>query len=267
MNKRREETSHLHIVEITQSYRLFFMLVIIYVSTHSRNYLVIQTAMNDGKDSVNLHIVEITQSYRLYCGLSLPLSYLHIVEITQSYRPDGSCNAKSDHLHIVEITQSYRREELDGKSKIIYTQQKLLSHIDLFISARTHVIYTQQKLLSHIDSFIFCEFSIFIYTQQKLLSHIDLPQCYLLHKIYTQQKLLSHIDRLRITSLGRLSTHSRNYLVIQTQAHIVALAVHLHIVEITQSYRPAVKVLAEVTSTHSRNYLVIQTSTKVYWNV
>ena len=140
-------------------------------------------------------------------------------------------------LHIVEITQSYRHlcKLIDALS--IYTQQKLLSLIDTNKVANTlHTIYTQQKLLSLIDALhdrlnvrhlhiveitqsyrltIWKQHQIIIYTQQKLLSLIDggasIPRTW----IYTQQKLLSLID----------GTHS------------LKSCPHLHIVEITQSYR------------------------------
>ena len=143
--------TNLHIVEITQSYRLYQEGADSFASTHSRNYLVIQTPKQ------------------------APTSHRH--------------------LHIVEITQSYR-----------------LKNSSLFVST----IYTQQKLLSHIDSLqrIIAES---IYTQQKLLSHIDLPAGPVQPiSIYTQQKLLSHIDNTYNNILAALSTHSRNYLVIQT---------------------------------------------------
>ena len=120
----------------------------------------------------------------------------------------------------------------------IYTQEITQSYRHLYCFRVKVAIYTQQKLLfSHIDTQDRTKRILIIYTQQKLLSHIDDLTAAPEYDIYTQQKLLSHIDSLSIEERICESTHSRNYLVIQTPCRLRSVSVNLHIVEITQSYR------------------------------
>ena len=206
------------------------------------------------------------------------LNHLHIVEITQSYRPFLRylhSNQSTHSRNYLVIQTGY----LIAPYGIIYTQQKLFSHIDMGFYLYSVHIYTQQKLFSHIDGIDGKDYLI-IYTQQKLFSHIDTDKILNTYLIYTQQKLFSHIDLLIIlpawlhlhiveiiqsyrqmdrVTVEDISTHSRNYLVIQT-TFWQRLEQHLHIVEIIQSYRQRIRSERACESTHSRNYLVIQTN-------
>ena len=185
----------------------------------------------------------------------------------------------------------------------IYTQQKLLSHIDTQASPHQPPTSTHSRNYLVIQTTFQMYFKPFIYTQQKLLSHIDLKTPHCLCQLSTHSRnylviqtvcsalsrnLSTHSRNYLViqTSLQDqfnqyLSTHSRNYLVIQTTLIITFWQLYLHIVEITQSYRHIMRQsvilkiytqqkllshiditqgkLDEMTSTHSRNYLVIQT--------
>ena len=129
------------------------------ISTHSRNYLVIQTTRQSTERRQHLHIVEITQSYRHHY-----------------------CQVPSHHLHIVEITQSYRQGPENAHPTAIYTQQKLLSHIDFSLLAAPFVsTHSRNYLVIQTASFVANLEA--IYTQQKLLSHID-SYCANIHIFY-----------------------------------------------------------------------------------
>ena len=160
-----------------------------------------------------LHIVEITQSYRHPKTIRQPIASTHSRNylVIQTW----SLSVSLYNLHIVEITQSYRHRESDKRRKRSTHSRNYLVIQTIHTTMPTPHIYTQQKLLSHIDHILYGS-HLRIYTQQKLLSHIDrLMGVVVKITIYTQQKLLSHID-----------TVSR-----------VWPGIHLHIVEITQSYR------------------------------
>ena len=204
----------------------------------------------------DLHIVEITQSYRHLCKLIDALSIytqqkllslidtnkvantLHTIYTQQKLL--SLIDALHDrlnvrHLHIVEITQSYRLTIWKQHQIIIYTQQKLLSLIDGGASIPRTWIYTQQKLLSLID-YIIVPVWRFIYTQQKLLSLIDPTLCIIGINIYTQQKLLSLIDLCLCFGAAVIYTQQKLLSLIDG-THSLKSCPHLHIVEITQSYR------------------------------
>ena len=207
----------------------------------------------------------------------LMLIYLHIVEITQSYRLRFRY-VRRQHLHIVEITQSYRLDTGIVQFLLIYTQQKLLSHIDgpdgLSDKQNLHIVEITQsyrpgeRIQNHLSSTHSRNYLViqtagynyeisFIYTQQKLLSHIDrtststkspylhiveITQSYRLptveqsSSIYTQQKLLSHIDALSHGSVRPIYTQQKLLSHIDHQQGMEGVY-YLHIVEITQSYR------------------------------
>ena len=119
----------------------------------------------------------------------------------------------------------------------IYTQQKLLSHIDTQASPHQPPTSTHSRNYLVIQTTFQMYFKPFIYTQQKLLSHIDLKTPHCLCQLSTHSRNYLVIQTVCSALSRNLSTHSRNYLVIQTAMNDGKDSVNLHIVEITQSYR------------------------------
>ena len=141
------------------------------------------------------------------------------------------------YLHIVEITQSHRLLRRHTSPSLIYTQQKLLSHIDYELLPDEKLIYTQQKLLSHIDIS-------HLPTNASDLHIVEITQSYRLR--YSTTPLNSHLHIVEITqSYRHYRFHSQNRIIYTQQkllSHIDISSlkehfIHLHIVEITQSYR------------------------------
>ena len=118
------------------------------------------------------------------------------------------------YLHIVEITQSYRQR---------YCQRNSLTSTH----SRNYSVIQTLRISVHSSS---------IYTQQKLLSHIDGYNGWPKQLQSTHSRNYSVIQTSQQPEANSPSTHSRNYSVIQTSLNCRMLS-DLHIVEITQSYR------------------------------
>ena len=159
---------NLHIVEITQSYRLGDPVHFHSLSTHSRNYSVIQTT---------------TQVSTLTSTHSRNYSVIQTCKTNTS-------NVISTHSRNYSVIQTLKH---CLKLLLIYTQQKLLSHIDRK-GHRREYISTHSRNYSVIQTRLHKQVRL-ASTHSRNYSVIQTYQTMITGKsIYTQQKLLSHID-------------------------------------------------------------------------